>query len=376
MRGTGRIARLAAIAMGAFLMTAVGSTRAADGLAPEEAARLAALSLAGLQREYPNKPQDVLTGAADLKTPREAHPAFYGHFDWHSSVHAHWMLVRLLRLYPALPEAALIRAQLDANLRPEHLQAEADYFGPRHNRSFERMYGWAWLLRLAQELRAFDDPQARGWAEAIRPLESVIVEMTQEYLPKLSYPVRSGVHPDTAFALGMMIDYARATGQGDFESLLLQRARDYYGNDRDYPTHFEPSGQDFFSAGLNVADLMRRVLKPREFSVWLNRFAPGVRRARLGGWAKPAVVSDLADPQIVHLVGLNLSRAWAMRGVISALDPRDRRRQHLASAMQAHAAAGLAQVASGSYEGEHWLASFAVFYLTGAGVADTPAPRS
>lgn len=373
MRGEQRIAPLLAIAAGAFLMTAVGITRAGNGLAPPEAARLAALSLAGLDREYPNKPQDVLTGPADLKTPHQAHPAFYGHFDWHSSVHAHWMLVRLLRLHPELPEAVEIRARLAAHLTPANLQAEADYFGPRHNRSFERMYGWAWLLRLAQELRAVDDPQARGWAEAMRPLEAVIVAMTQEYLPKLSYPIRSGVHPDTAFALGMMIDYARATGDTGFEALLLQRAKDYYARDSDYPSAFEPSGQDFFSPGLNVADLMRRVLKPREFSRWLNRFAPGLRRARLGGWAKPAVVSDLADPQIVHLVGLNLSRASAMRGVVSVLDPRDRRRQHLEAALQAHAAAGLAQVASGSYEGEHWLGSFAVFYLTGAGVGDVPA---
>lgn len=356
-------------------MTGAMAARAGEGLGAAEASRLATLSLAGLDREYPNKPQDVLTGPADLKTPQAAHPAFYGHFDWHSSVHAHWMLLRLLRLHPELPEAAQIRARLAGHLTPAKLQAEADYFGPRHNRSFERMYGWAWLLRLVQELRAFDDPDARAWAAAIRPLESVIVALTREYLPKLSYPVRSGVHPDTAFALGMMIDYARAVGDADFEAQLRQRARDYYAADRDYPSAFEPSGQDFFSAGLNVADLMRRVLGPREFSRWLNRFAPGIRRGRLGGWATPAVVSDLTDPQIVHLVGLNLSRAWTMRGVVSALDPRDRRRQHLEAAMHAHATAGLAQVASGSYEGEHWLGSFAVFYLTGAGVGDRPAVR-
>ncbi|MFM7275155.1 MAG: DUF2891 family protein, partial [Gammaproteobacteria bacterium] len=177
MRGKTRIAPVLAMAAGAFLMAAVGITRAGNGLALTEASRLAALSLAGLDREYPNKPQDVLTGPADLKTPREVHPAFYGHFDWHSSVHAHWMLLRLLRLHPELPGATEIRARLAAHLTPANLQAEADYFRSPHNRSFERMYGWAWLLRLAQELRAFDDPQARAWAEALRPLETRIVEL-------------------------------------------------------------------------------------------------------------------------------------------------------------------------------------------------------
>ena len=371
MRVTRAVARVAALvfAVMAVLSGNAAESASAPGVDMEQASHFARMSLAGLDREYPNKPNELLTGPADLKTPRELHPAFWGHFDWHSSVHAHWMLLRMLRLHPELPEAADIRARVGAHLTAENLLAEAAYFEPRHNQSFERMYGWAWLLRLAQELRGFDDPDARAWAANLRPLEERIVALTEGYLPRLTYPVRSGIHPDTAWALAQMIDYARATGNTAFEELLLQRAKDYYGKDADYPTTFEPSGQDFFSPGLNVADLMRRVLKPKAYSSWLNRFAPGLRRARLGAWATPAVVSDLEDPQIVHLVGLNLSRASAMQGIASALDPRDRRRRNLEQAMQAHAAVGLPLVSSGHYEGEHWLASFAVYYLTGAGLA-------
>jgi hypothetical protein len=371
MRVTRAVARVAALvfAVMAVLSGNAAESASAPGVDMEQASHFARMSLAGLDREYPNKPNELLTGPADLKTPRELHPAFWGHFDWHSSVHAHWMLVRVLRLHPELAEAAEIRTRIGAHLTKEHLLAEAAYFESRHNQSFERMYGWAWLLRLAQELRGFDDPDARAWAANLRPLEERIVALTEGYLPRLTYPVRSGIHPDTAWALAQMIDYARATGNTAFEELLLQRAKDYYGKDADYPTTFEPSGQDFFSPGLNVADLMRRVLKPKAYSSWLNRFAPGLRRARLGAWATPAVVSDLEDPQIVHLVGLNLSRASAMQGIASALDPRDRRRRNLEQAMQAHAAVGLPLVSSGHYEGEHWLASFAVYYLTGAGLA-------
>jgi hypothetical protein len=371
MRVTRAVARVAALLLGvmASLMGNDAEAALAPGADMEQASHFARMSLAGLDREYPNKPNELLTGPADLKTPRELHPAFWGHFDWHSSVHAHWMLLRMLRLHPEFPEAADIRARVGAHLTAENLLAEAAYFEPRHNQSFERMYGWAWLLRLAQELRGFDDPDARAWAANLRPLEERIVALTEGYLPRLTYPVRSGIHPDTAWALAQMIDYARASGNAEFEALLLQRAKDYYGKDADYPTTFEPSGQDFFSPGLNVADLMRRVLKPKAYSSWLNRFAPGLRRARLGAWATPAVVSDLEDPQIVHLVGLNLSRASAMQGIASALDPRDRRRRNLEQAMQAHAAVGLPLVSSGHYEGEHWLASFAVYYLTSAGLA-------
>lgn len=346
------------------------STNAADPLQlnSARASEFAKVALAGIAREYPNKPGEVLTGPQDLKSPRAMHPAFYGSYDWHSSVHGHWLLVRLLKLFPDLVEGAEARSRLRENLTRSNLEVEAAYFDVRENRSFERMYGWAWALRLAAELSGWDDPDGRAWAENLNPLERKLVTLTRDYLPRLTYPVRTGVHPDTAFALGQILDYARTVGDRSLEELVVRRARDYYLSDADYPVHFEPSGQDFFSAGLNVADLMRRVLSADEFSRWLNQFAPGLRRGRLGNWAKPAVVSDLTDPQIVHLVGLNLSRAWTMQGILSVIDPADRRGRALTESMQAHAAEGMKYVFSGHYEGEHWLATFAVYHLAGAGV--------
>ncbi len=335
------------------------------------ASEFAKVALAGLAREYPNKPGEVLTGPQDLKTPRALHPAFYGSYDWHSSVHGHWLLVRLLKLFPDLGEAAEARSRLREHLTLANLEVEAAYFDGRENRSFERMYGWAWALRLAAELQDWKDPDGQMWAANLKPLETRLVALTKDYLPRLTYPVRTGVHPDTAFALGQILDYARTVGDHPLEELVVQRARDYYAGDADYPLHFEPSGQDFFSAGLNVADLMRRVLSAQEFSKWLNQFAPELRRGELGNWAKPAVVSDLTDPQIVHLVGLNLSRAWTMQGILSAIERTDRRGRALTAAMQAHADEGMKYVFSGHYEGEHWLAKFAVYYLAEAGVNST-----
>ena len=330
--------------------------------------RFARLVLAGLDREYPNKPADVLTTAEDVRPPREVHPAFYGSFDWHSSVHGHWLLVRLLRLHPDMECAATARARLDAHLSKEALSIEAAYFDRKENRSFERMYGWAWALRLVMELRAWDDPDARRWAENLAPLERQLVDLAAKYLPRLTYPIRTGVHPDTAFALGQLLDYSRSVGNGELEKLVVARARDYYLNDRAYPNTYEPSGEDFFSPGLNVADLMRRVLSADEFSRWLDEFLPHLRKGDLGGWTRAAEVSDLSDPRIVHLVGLNLSRAWTIQGILAALASDDPRRPVLQKAEELHAEAGLRHVFSGHYEGEHWLATFAVYYSTRAGI--------
>ncbi len=210
------------------------------------AEKFARLALAGIDREYPNKPGEVLTGAQDLQSPRAMHPAFFGCFDWHSSVHGHWMLVRLLRLHPDMTNAIEIRARLAAHLTATNLARETIYFEPKDNRSFERMYGWAWGLRLAAELHSWNDPDAQQWAQNFSPLEQKLVALTEDYLARLTYPIRTGVHPDTAFALAQILDYAREVGNVKLENLVVARAKSYYANDRDYPVSYEPSGEDFF----------------------------------------------------------------------------------------------------------------------------------
>jgi hypothetical protein len=234
-------------------------------LDPANAARYAALALACVDRPWPYKSERVLTGPDAVRAPRADHPVFFGCFDWHSAAHGHWLLVRLARLYPDQPFAAEARAALDARLTAERVAGEVAFFADPEQRLFERPYGWAWLLRLAAELRTWDDGQARQWAAAIAPLEGAIVARLSAYLPKLSYPVRSGVHPNTAFALAFALDYARATGHAELEALAVARARAYYAADTACPVGYEPSGEDFFSPCLLEADLMRRVLAPQEF---------------------------------------------------------------------------------------------------------------
>ena len=334
----------------------------------EQAEGFVKLALAGIDREFPNKTSHVTTGPDDLKTPKQLHPVFYGHFDWHSSVHGHWMLVRLLKRFPAAPFAENVRETLDRRLTAEGLAAEAAYFRGKENRSFERLYGWAWALRLAMELRAWDDPDARRWAVNFTPLEKEITSLAKGYLPKLDWPVRCGFHPESAFPLAQLLDYARQTGDADFEKLIVAKSRAFYLNDKTYPTAYEPSGNDFFSPGLNVADLMRRVLPPDEFSVWLTAYFPDLALGKAGNLLTPVTVSDPSDGHLMHLAGLNLSRAWTMRGIASALPAGDARKAILLESSQKHTDAGLALVSSGHYEGDHWLASFAVYLLDRAGL--------
>ena len=341
-----------------------GDLRLGQRMTDEQLTDLARLALRGIDIEYPNKPSQVMTGPESILSPRQLHPAFYGCYDWHSSVHGHWMLVRLLRCYPECPLQEEIRKALDQHLTDEYIRAEAEYFLSKDNRSFERMYGWAWALRLAAELESMDGAEPRRWRETIRPLEKVLLDATAEYLPKLEYPVRTGVHPDTGFALAQCLDYAREVGNRELERLVIQRSRDYFLADRDYPFDYEPSGEDFFSSGMNEADLMRRVLPPDEFGPWLNRFWPGLQSAADAALPQPVEVSDVTDPKLVHLAGLNLSRAWCLDGLARSLPENDPRRPKLRDLADRHAQAGFSYVFSGHYEGEHWLATFAVYALT------------
>ena len=333
---------------------------AGNRLTEKQAGEFVELALSGLNKEFPNKPGIFLKTAEDLKTPREISPVFFGHFDWHSSVHGHWTLVRLVRLFPKAEWNAKVRAGLDEKFTKEGLQKEADRL--RRFKSFERMYGWAWALRLGIELRALDDEQGKKWAAAYLPVEEIIVSNAKAYLPKLDWPIRCGFHPESAFPLGQMIDWSRATGDEKFENLLIKKARQFYEKDTAYPVRYEPSGNDFFSAGMNEADLMRRVLKKEDYHKWLGEFFP---EFDLGNLSQPVSVSDLKDGHLVHLVGLNLNRAWTMRGIAGVLDGKEK--EVLLEAARKHEVAGLKDTFSGSYAGEHWLGSFAVYLLSGVG---------
>ncbi|NND97000.1 MAG: DUF2891 domain-containing protein [Pirellulaceae bacterium] len=333
-------------------------------LTSDQVAIFAKLALTGIVQEYPNKPSNVMDSAADVQSPRQMHPVFYGSFDWHSSVHGHWMLARLLKQHPDAPIAQDIRAALNQQLTAEALQLEADYFTAKHNKSFERMYGWAWMMQLVSELHTWDDPDAKRWRQSLIPIEQRIVSLATDYLPKLSFPIRTGVHRDTGFALGMLLDYARATDNSELEKLLVQKALEFYQADVDYPAHYEPSGHDFFSSGFNEADLMRRVLSSEEYAEWLDKFLPQLANGELGPMMEPVEVSDVTDGHLVHLAGLNLSRAWTMKGIAGALENDDPRKLLLLTSVDEHAEAGLKYVTSGHYEGEHWLATFAVYHLS------------
>ena len=333
-------------------------------LTQKDASHFAALALKCINRELPNKPEHVLNSASDVQSPKQLHPAFYGCYDWHSSVHGHWMLVRLLKTFQTLPEDKQIRQALNANLTTENLRAEAAYLLQPNRQSFERTYGWAWLLKLAEELHSWDDPDGDHWAEALQPLVDEIVKSYKNFLPKQNYPIRTGVHPNTAFGLAFALDYAKTVGDRDFEALLVERSRSYFAKDVDYPGAWEPGGEDFFSPALIEADLMRRVMTPADFTAWFHRFLPGTAQGNPVTLMQPAIVTDRTDPKLVHLDGLNLSRAWCMRNIANALPLKDPARTVLAKTAATHAAAALAHVASGDYAGEHWLASFAVFLLT------------
>jgi hypothetical protein len=307
-----------------------------------------------------------MNDAADVQSPKALHPAFYGCLDWHSSVHGHWMLAHLLRLFPDLPEAKEIRTVLAEHLTEKNLKAETAYFNQPNRQSFERTYGWAWLLKLAEELYGWNDTDAKQWSKNLQPLVDVVVARYRDFLPKQTYPIRTGVHPNTAFGLAFAHDYAKAVANEPLKKLLDERSRTYFGSDAAYPAAWEPGGEDFFSPSLMEADLMRRVLLPADFAAWLRKFLPGLERGEPKSLFTPATVTDRSDPKIVHLDGLNLSRAWCMYSIAQALPADDPTRKPLTEAAQRHAAAGLDHVASGDYAGEHWLASFAVYMFSTA----------
>jgi hypothetical protein len=332
------------------------------------AERFANLALACVHKEFPNHISHTMTSDADVAPPRKLTPAFYGCYDWHSSVHGHWLLTRLVRTFPDAPFVPAARDTLRQSLTAENLTQEASYLRGEGRASFERPYGLAWLLQLATELREWDDPQAKEMASNLRPLELVAVERLKSWLPKLSNPVRIGEHDQTAFGLGLVLDYARAGGDQAFADLVVSKARQFYVNDKNCPLEYEPSGEDFLSPCLGEADLMRRVLPSDEFASWLRTFLPQISKAKNDEWLRPVVSPDRSDPKLAHLDGLNLSRAWMLEGIADALPKNDKRVPRVRAAADAHQSAGLAAVTGEHYEGGHWLGSFAVYLVTRRGI--------
>ena len=354
-----------ALFLGASLMHA-GTTPDLDAAVAE---RLARLALDCVHQEYPNKIAHVLQSDEDALPPRKLTPAFYGCFDWHSAVHGHWMLARLARLYPQASFAGEAREALARSLTSEKIAGEVRYIAGEGRRGFERPYGLAWLLQLGAELREWSgDEQAAAWSRTLEPLEQEAAARIREWVPDLSYAIREGEHHQTAFAFGLILDWARVAGDEAMSELLQSRVRELYLADRDCPMAYEPSGHDFLSPCLAEADLARRILDPPGFAAWLGAFLPGIPLDGRTDWLLPAVVTDATDGKLVHLDGLNLSRAWMLRGIASALPENDPRWVALAAAAVAHEKSGLAAITSENYEGGHWLGSFAVYLVTGRGL--------
>lgn len=321
--------------------------------------KLVELPLHCVNTEFPNKLGQVLGSAEDLGTPLELHPAFYGCFDWHSSVHGHWSLVRLINQFPNLEQKKRAIKLLQEHLTKENIEAEVDYFTSPHNGTYERMYGWAWLFQLTLELQNSSDHNLKKLLPNVLPLTKVLSNNVKEFLPKLQYPIRVGTHTNTAFAMCMIYDYAEKFDDFELKQVIVQRAKDFYENDNNCPISWEPSGYDFLSPCLEEANLMRRILPKREFKKWLEVFLPNLLDEKFQ--LNPGIVGDRTDGHLVHLDGLNFSRAWCLYGIARALPELD----HLIPIADNHIEYSLPNLVGDSYEGGHWLASFALLALTG-----------
>ncbi len=334
--------------------------------------RFTRLALDCVQQEFPNKISRTTDTAEEIGRPRDLFPVFYGCFDWHSAVHGHWLLVRQLRVGPqtaAWREEAI--AKLNANITPENVAGELANFRRAARGSWERPYGWAWVLQLTAELREYDDPDAKRWLAALEPLEADIVQATKDWLPKLAYPIRLGTHNQTSFAFTLMLDWADVAGDQAFGDLIRKRALAFHENDENCPLSYEPSGEDFLSPCLMTADLMRRVIPDTtEYARWLHLNMPEIPTDGSAEWLPPAIVKDASDGKLVHLDGVNSSRAWNLYNIARALPDNDPRRASLIAAAEIHRDEGVAAVSDEHYSGSHWLASFATYLMTDRGWND------
>jgi len=363
MRRRIRVAAVATLMSVASVVTA-GDETSMDTATVE---RFAGLALECVHQEYPNKIGHVMQSDEDVAPPRELTPAFYGCFDWHSSVHGHWLLTRLSKLYPDAEFAAAAKAGLGRSLSKEKLAGDAAYLAGEGRASYERPYGLAWLLCLAEELHTWDDESAQRWSKNLAPLENEAANRLRVWLPKLYYPIRTGEHSQTAFAFGLVLDWAEAVKDEEMATLVKGKALQFHLEDVACPLGYEPSGQDFLSPCIAEADLMRRILPPRQFAKWLGAFLPEIPTDGGAEWLPVGVVTDRADGKLAHLDGLNLSRSWMLEGIVAGLPEDDSRRAALQAAADTHREVGLAAVTGEHYEGGHWLASFATYLVTGKG---------
>jgi len=341
-------------------------------MSPELTSRFSRLALDCVDKEFPNKISRTTDTAEDIGRPKDLFPVFYGCFDWHSAVHGHWLLVRLLHTGP---EDALWRteaiAKLDANITPENVAGELANFRRAARGSWERPYGWAWVLQLTAELREWDDPKAKQWLAALEPLEADIVAATKNWLPKLAYPIRLGTHNQSAFAFTLMLDWAETAGDEDFAKQIRFKSSEFHAYDQDCPIGYEPSGEDFLSSCLMTADLMRRIFGNTDhYGNWLKLYMPNIPKDGSTDWLPPAIVKDASDGKLVHLDGVNLSRAWNLYNIARALPETDPRRASLISTADIHRDTGVASVSDEHYSGSHWLASFATYLMTNRGWND------
>jgi len=348
----------------ASVLLAVNTELEGISFTEKEAVNFANMALKCICKEYPNKLSHVMNSKKEVLSPSTLHPVFYGCFDWHSAVHGHWMLIKLLRTFPKLSIQKQIRNAINKNLTKKNIAKEVAYLGQNNRKSFERTYGWAWLLKLAEELNDWNDRDGKIWKQNLKPLENEIVKRYIDFLPKQVYPIRTGVHPNTAFGLSFALDYARKTNNNKFENLLIKKSKEYFLNDKNCPSEWEPGGEDFFSPCLMEADLMSRVLKKDEYSVWLEKFLLNSKGEISDNLKKIAVVKDRSDGKLVHLDGLNLSRAWCFKNIARKLNNNSKLKVIIRNLSVRHAKSGLKNIKSGNYAGEHWLASFAIFLLT------------
>lgn len=342
-------------------------------ISDELSGRFTRLALDCVQQEFPNKISRTTDTAEEIGRPKELFPVFYGCFDWHSAVHGHWLLVRQLRVgtQNAAWRAEAI-AKLDANITDENVAGELANFRRAARGSWERPYGWAWVLQLTAELREYDDPNAKRWLAALEPLEADIVQATKDWLPKLAYPIRLGTHNQSAFAFTLMLDWAETSGDTEFARMLRIKAGEFHAFDQDCPIAYEPSGEDFLSPCLMVADLMRRVVaikgtSGKDYALWLTTYMPDIPTDGSTDWLPPAIVLDASDGKLVHLDGVNLSRAWNLYNIARSLPEDDPRRASLVASAELHRDAGVASVSDEHYSGSHWLASFATYLMTDRG---------